>query len=82
MYGNGTPESDIQSRVSSKSMACMRYTKARRTVIAQEPAGGGIVILCDDLPGSLRAQPRTITVVVHKWNLLRGLVRRVEVILV
>jgi hypothetical protein len=60
----------------------MRYTKAKRTIIARQPAGGGIKILCDDLPGSLRAQPRTITVVVHEWNLLRGLVRRVEVILV
>ena len=59
----------------------MRYPRAKRTVISRQPASGRIVILSDNLPGSLRAQPRTITVVVHEWNLLRGLVRRVEVIL-
>jgi hypothetical protein len=62
-------------------MAHMRYTKAKHTIIAQQPASGGVLILCDNLSGSLRIQPRTITVVVHEWNLLRGLVSRVEVIL-
>jgi hypothetical protein len=54
----------------------------KRTVISWQSAGGGVVEFRDDLPGSLRAQPGTIAIMVHEWNLLRRFIRRVEVILV
>ena len=52
-----------------------------RTVVPGKAVDGRVVELRDDLPRALRAQPGLVDVVVHERDLLRRLVRRLEVVL-
>ena len=52
------------------------------TIVSREPVGGCIVELGDDLPRTLRAQTRAISIVIHEGDLLRRLVGGIEVIFI
>ena len=51
------------------------------TIVSGEAIDGGIEELGDGLSRPLRAETRTVRVVVHEGDLLRRLIRGIEVVL-
>lgn len=51
----------------------------RRTVVSWKTVLGGVEELGENLSCALGAQTRAVSVVVHEWHLVRGLICRLKV---
>jgi hypothetical protein len=59
----------------------MKWSLRPRTIVTRQTINSSAVELGDNLTRSLRAQARSVGVVIHERDLLGRLVRRVEVVL-